>query len=80
MYLFAYGYGGEVVNHDCPDCGRTKLVDEKFECCFGKITVEYTGIPSCFIAFFEGREEDGEFGWGATEEAAKADLLENYGD
>ncbi len=30
-----------------------------------------------YCAYFEGEEERGGYGWGPTEEAAKADLLDN---
>lgn len=32
-----------------------------------------------WCAWFDGEEELGKYGFGETEEAAKSDLLENYG-
>lgn len=33
-----------------------------------------------WIAYYEGREEDGRYGYGATEAEAIADFIENYAD
>lgn len=33
-----------------------------------------------WCAYFDGTEEDGNYGWGATEEAAIADFIENYAE
>lgn len=32
-----------------------------------------------WCAYFDGEEERGEYGWGEDEEAARADLLTNWG-
>lgn len=31
-----------------------------------------------WCAYYDGEEENGKYGWGATEEAAIKDLVENY--
>lgn len=33
-----------------------------------------------WCAFYDGHEEDGNYGWGETEEVAISDLIANYGD
>lgn len=42
----------------------------------------YPPIPlrSCdWCAYYDGQEENGDYGWGETEDAAIADLEKNYG-
>lgn len=44
---------------------------------------EYPPIPirdHDWVAYYEGTEENGNYGWGKTEEEAIADLVENYGE
>ncbi|MEP1600021.1 MAG: hypothetical protein ABJL57_03290 [Hyphomonas sp.] len=44
-------------------------------------TFHFPPIPSRshdWSAHWDGYEEDGPYGWGETEDEAKADLLENY--
>ncbi len=33
-----------------------------------------------WCAFYEGQEEAGNYGWGATQERAIADFIDNYAD
>lgn len=40
--------------------------------------IPYRGADWC--AYEDGREEDGEYGWGETEEAALDDYFDTYGD
>lgn len=42
---------------------------------------EYPPIPvrtMDWCAYYDGREEDGKYGWGATEEDAISDLVSNF--
>lgn len=44
---------------------------------------EYPPIPDRshdWAAYYEGTEENGNYGWGKTEAEAIADLVENYGE
>lgn len=48
-----------------------------------KTVCVYPPIPDRrfdWIAYFDGEEEAGDYGYGATEQAAIADFIENYAD
>lgn len=50
-----------------------------------RIVTEHVNPPipvrtSDWCAYYEGHEESGEYGYGATEAEAIADLKDNYGD
>ena len=53
-------------------------MDRKIVTSFVDPPIPFRGADWC--AFFDGEEESGPCGWGATEREAMQDLIDNHGD